>query len=150
MGIGWDDAEIDLHVLEVHDQLVHCRRTKRSMHRDIFVSFIYGANELIQMRELQTEICRIAVTLEEENWLLMGDFNKVVDNSEVSGNIVTSSQAVKEFEHRLMDARLSTLPSQGLIFTWNNCSSGEEVSGRDLIECWAMKLGCAGGLTGII
>ncbi|KAL0430578.1 UNVERIFIED_CONTAM: hypothetical protein Sradi_0683800 [Sesamum radiatum] len=55
-------------------------------------------------------------------WLVGGDFNTVVDTSEVCGQSGDVRGAAEEFQSCLRDTGLITLPMQGEWFTWHNCS----------------------------
>ncbi|KAL0289093.1 UNVERIFIED_CONTAM: hypothetical protein Sangu_2629100 [Sesamum angustifolium] len=53
----------------------------------------------------------------------MGDFNTVVDMSEVCGASGDISASMDEFKGCLTEIGLITLPMQGNTFTWHNCSA---------------------------
>ncbi|KAL0333994.1 UNVERIFIED_CONTAM: hypothetical protein Sangu_1555600 [Sesamum angustifolium] len=53
----------------------------------------------------------------------MGDFNTVVDTSEVCGVSGDIRAAMDEFKGFLTETGLITLPMQGNTFTWHNCST---------------------------
>ncbi|KAL0298214.1 UNVERIFIED_CONTAM: hypothetical protein Scaly_3070300 [Sesamum calycinum] len=55
----------------------------------------------------------------------MGDFNAVLDDSEVSGNAADTSASMAEFLECITDSELHHLPFTGANFTWHNCSDGE-------------------------
>ncbi|KAL0287519.1 UNVERIFIED_CONTAM: hypothetical protein Sradi_7123600 [Sesamum radiatum] len=58
-----------------------------------------------------------------EPWLVGGDFNAVIDASEVCGQSGDIRLAADEFRDCLRVTGLTTLPLQGEWFTWHNCSS---------------------------
>ncbi|KAL0291248.1 UNVERIFIED_CONTAM: hypothetical protein Sradi_7030500 [Sesamum radiatum] len=53
-----------------------------------------------------------------------GDFNAVMDDSEVCGRAADTSISMTEFRTCVRDAGLVQLPSTGCPFTWHNCSEG--------------------------
>ncbi|KAL0293519.1 UNVERIFIED_CONTAM: hypothetical protein Sangu_3236200 [Sesamum angustifolium] len=55
----------------------------------------------------------------------MGDFNAVLDDSEVNGYAADTSASMAEFLECITEAELTHLPFTGANFTWHNCSDGE-------------------------
>ncbi|KAK4380902.1 hypothetical protein Sango_3019300 [Sesamum angolense] len=60
----------------------------------------------------------------DEPWLVLGDFNTVIDDSEVCGQAADTSASMNEFRNCIMDAGLLQLPFTGCPYTWHNCSEG--------------------------
>ncbi|KAK4384574.1 hypothetical protein Sango_3047000 [Sesamum angolense] len=50
--IAWDDELLDLEVLNLDVQFIHCRITIRCAHLSVLVTVVYGANDSISRREL--------------------------------------------------------------------------------------------------
>ncbi|KAL0455526.1 UNVERIFIED_CONTAM: hypothetical protein Slati_0891800 [Sesamum latifolium] len=72
-------------------------------------------------------IPKLVATMEEvgdEPWIVLGDFNAVVDHSEVYGHSGDIQTAMGDFRALLIDTGLISLPSQGAFLTWSNCSDG--------------------------
>ncbi|KAL0294634.1 UNVERIFIED_CONTAM: hypothetical protein Scaly_3118200 [Sesamum calycinum] len=65
-----------------------------------------------------------AVDQLDEPWLILGDFNAVMDDSEVCGQAADTSASMAEFRSCIRDTGLVTLPFTGCPFTWHNCSEG--------------------------
>ncbi|KAL0290981.1 UNVERIFIED_CONTAM: Transposon TX1 uncharacterized protein [Sesamum radiatum] len=77
---------------------------------------------------LETRVLQNNVTLGNEPWLVGGDFNAVLDMSEVSGASGDIRVAMNEFNDCILQTGLLPLPMQGERFTWHNCS----LDGRSL------------------
>ncbi|KAL0301754.1 UNVERIFIED_CONTAM: hypothetical protein Sradi_6452200 [Sesamum radiatum] len=60
----------------------------------------------------------------DEPWLVLGDFNAVIDDSEVCGHAADTSASMNEFRQCILDSGLIHLPFTGCPFTWHNCSTG--------------------------
>ncbi|KAL0293097.1 UNVERIFIED_CONTAM: hypothetical protein Sradi_6956300 [Sesamum radiatum] len=60
----------------------------------------------------------------EEPWLVLGDFNAVIDESEVCGKAADTSASMTEFSNCIRDTELVQLPFTGCPYTWHNCSDG--------------------------
>ncbi|KAL2226331.1 UNVERIFIED_CONTAM: hypothetical protein Sindi_1991800, partial [Sesamum indicum] len=68
------------------------------------------------------DLGRLAQGIDESPWLVGGDFNTVLDISEVCGNLGDIGLAMADFLECLHDKGLLNLPMQGETFTWHNCS----------------------------
>ncbi|KAL0293601.1 UNVERIFIED_CONTAM: hypothetical protein Sradi_6928500 [Sesamum radiatum] len=55
---------------------------------------------------------------------IRGDFNAVLDDSEVHGRAADTSASMTEFRNCIRDSGLVPLPFTGCPFTWHNCSDG--------------------------
>lgn len=90
----------------------------------MFLSVIYVANDQSSRKELWERIKQLASVVEDDCWLLMGDFNCVLDPNEICGPSIVCVEAIEKFSDCLVQARLLTLLITGLPFTWHNCSLG--------------------------
>ncbi|KAK4384299.1 hypothetical protein Sango_3074900 [Sesamum angolense] len=73
-----------------------------------------------------------------------GDFNAVLDDSEVSGYAADTSASMAEFLECITESELTHLPFTGANFTWHNCSDGERSLWKRLDrmlvnEAWLVK-----------
>ncbi|KAL0354347.1 UNVERIFIED_CONTAM: hypothetical protein Sangu_1016000 [Sesamum angustifolium] len=126
--IAWNDELIDVDILNVDSQFVHCRVHVHELHETILITVVYGANDVSARRELWQGLIDLAVTVGSEPWLVGGDFNAVLDLSEVSGASGDIRVAMNEFNDCIIQTGLLSLPMQGERFTWHNCS----LDGRSL------------------
>ncbi|KAL0405892.1 UNVERIFIED_CONTAM: hypothetical protein Slati_3903100 [Sesamum latifolium] len=85
---------------------------------------IYGSNDVTTRRELWEQLLLLMEDVVDEPWLVLGDFNTVLDLNEVCGNSGDISGAMAEFQACLVDTGLLTVPLRGATFTWHNCSDG--------------------------
>ncbi|KAL0420604.1 UNVERIFIED_CONTAM: hypothetical protein Slati_3083300 [Sesamum latifolium] len=60
----------------------------------------------------------------DEPWIVLADFNAVLDHSEVCGHSGDIQPTMGDFCTFLIDTGLIQLPCQGAFFTWHNCSDG--------------------------
>ncbi|KAL0293769.1 UNVERIFIED_CONTAM: Retrovirus-related Pol polyprotein from type-2 retrotransposable element R2DM [Sesamum angustifolium] len=126
--IAWNDELIDVDILNVGSQFVHCRVLVHELHETILITVVYGANDVSTRRELWQGLIDLAVTIGNVPWLVGGDFNAVLDMSEVSGTSGDIRVAMNEFNDCILQTGLLSLPMQGERFTWHNCS----LDGRSL------------------
>ncbi|KAK4381487.1 hypothetical protein Sango_2963400 [Sesamum angolense] len=80
--IAWNDELIEVDILNVGSQFMHCRVLVHEVHETILITVVYGANEVSTRRELWQGLIDLAVTIGNEPWLVGGDFNAVLDMSE--------------------------------------------------------------------
>ncbi|KAL0310290.1 UNVERIFIED_CONTAM: hypothetical protein Scaly_2942400 [Sesamum calycinum] len=73
-------------------------------------------------------LIELAATVGNVPWLVGGDFNAVLDMSEVSGASGDIRVAMNEFNDCILQTGLLSLPMQGERLTWHNCS----LDGRSL------------------
>ncbi|KAL0368047.1 UNVERIFIED_CONTAM: hypothetical protein Scaly_1023600 [Sesamum calycinum] len=120
--LAWDDGFIDIAIMDIGVQFVHCRIFIRSSHIYVLVTVSYGANDMGSRRELWQALCTISESIGDEPWLVGGDFNAVRDLSEVSGTSGDIRLAMNEFNDCILNTGLIALPMRGERFTWHNCS----------------------------
>ncbi|KAL0294031.1 UNVERIFIED_CONTAM: hypothetical protein Scaly_3130200 [Sesamum calycinum] len=122
--LTWLPTEVGVEILQVHRQFIHCKLTNKRKHTTCLITVLYGDYEQIHRRELWRNIVQISVGIRDESWLLTGDFNAVMDESEVNGNAADTSTSMAEFQECVATAELIQLPFTGAPFTWHNCSEG--------------------------
>ncbi|KAL0291249.1 UNVERIFIED_CONTAM: Retrovirus-related Pol polyprotein from type-2 retrotransposable element R2DM [Sesamum radiatum] len=123
--LAWDDELLDVHVLDLDVQFIHCRITIRCAHLSVLATVVYGANDTIGRRGLWQNLMTLAHSISDEPWIVGGDFNTVLDMSEVCGSSADIQLAMTEFRDCILDTGLIHLPVQGERFSWHNCSEGD-------------------------
>ncbi|KAL0292744.1 UNVERIFIED_CONTAM: hypothetical protein Sangu_3250900 [Sesamum angustifolium] len=108
----------------VESQFVHCRAFNKRLHTRCLITVLYGAYDLIPRRNLWSALCNLSAVTLNEPWLVLGDFNAVMDDSEVYGRAADTSASMTEFRICIRDSGLVQLPFTGCPFTWHNCSDG--------------------------
>ncbi|KAL0455351.1 UNVERIFIED_CONTAM: hypothetical protein Slati_0874300 [Sesamum latifolium] len=94
--IAWDSDFIDVDVLNLGTQFVHCQVFIKQLQEHVLVTVAYGANDTISRRELWHSLDSLAEQIYSP-WLVCGDFNAVLDNSEICGTAGDGRQAMEEF-----------------------------------------------------
>ncbi|KAL0457639.1 UNVERIFIED_CONTAM: hypothetical protein Slati_0391100 [Sesamum latifolium] len=69
-------------------------------------------------------LCSLSEDISVDPWCVLGDFNAIIDGSEVCGRSVESSHSMTEFRDCICATGLVHLPFTGCPFTWHNCSEG--------------------------
>ncbi|KAK4386156.1 hypothetical protein Sango_2486200 [Sesamum angolense] len=104
--IAWNDEFIDVDILDIGTQFVHCRALIHEMHEPILTTVIYGANDVSARRELWQGLTDLAVSVDNVPWLVGGDFNAVLDMSEVSGASEDIRVAMNDFNDCILQTSL--------------------------------------------
>ncbi|KAL0294111.1 UNVERIFIED_CONTAM: hypothetical protein Sangu_3225100 [Sesamum angustifolium] len=122
--LAWNPLEVGVDILSVESQFVHCRAFNKRLHTRCLITVLYGAYDLIPRRNLWSALCNLSAVTLNEPWLVLGDFNAVMDDSEVYGRAADTSASMTEFRICIRDSGLVQLPFTGCPFTWHNCSDG--------------------------
>ncbi|KAL2240832.1 UNVERIFIED_CONTAM: hypothetical protein Sindi_0724400 [Sesamum indicum] len=97
--IGWDDNFLDVTVVDLSTQFLHCHVTIRALQESVDITVIYGATELADRRSLWDSLSTIAIQCVDTPSLVGGDFNAVRDHSEVCGASGDIRPATEEFNY---------------------------------------------------
>ncbi|KAL0287399.1 UNVERIFIED_CONTAM: hypothetical protein Scaly_2765900 [Sesamum calycinum] len=84
---------------------------------------IYNSYGVLASASLDNDT-NISCGISDEPWLVLGDFNAVLDDSEVRGRAADTSVSMAEFRTCILDTGLVQLPFTGCPYTWHNCSEG--------------------------
>ncbi|KAK4384291.1 hypothetical protein Sango_3076000 [Sesamum angolense] len=68
--IAWNGELIDVDILNVDSQFVHCLVHIYELHETILITVVYGANDVSARRELWQGLIDLAVTVGNEPWLV--------------------------------------------------------------------------------
>ncbi|KAL0283738.1 UNVERIFIED_CONTAM: Retrovirus-related Pol polyprotein from type-2 retrotransposable element R2DM, partial [Sesamum radiatum] len=120
--LAWDVDFVDVDVVETGDQFIHCSVCIRALHTRVVITVVYGLMMLLDGGCFGADLMRLSTMTANEPWLVGGDFNTVLDASEVCGQSGDIRGAAEEFQGCLQATGLITLPMQGERFTWHNCS----------------------------
>ncbi|KAL0300235.1 UNVERIFIED_CONTAM: putative mitochondrial protein [Sesamum angustifolium] len=71
--IAWDDELLDVNVLDLDAQFIHCRITIRCAHLSILATVVYGANDSISRRGLWQKLVLLANSISDEPWIVGGE-----------------------------------------------------------------------------
>ncbi|KAL2247990.1 UNVERIFIED_CONTAM: hypothetical protein Sindi_2651300 [Sesamum indicum] len=121
--VAWDDNVVDVHILDLGNQFMHCRVTHRADSESLIITIVYGASEMIDRRSIWNTLEILAGEHSDEPWLVGGDFNAVREMNEVCGASGDIRMAMEEFNVGIQEAGLIPLPMQGEWYTWHNCST---------------------------
>ncbi|XP_061353952.1 uncharacterized protein LOC133298637 [Gastrolobium bilobum] len=113
----WDDSELSLEIISHRHQFVHTRIMHNNSRKVEFVTFIYASRRRCEKSSLWGNLRDLAETCEDA-WMVIGDFNAMVDNSEKVGGSDFCWGSAQDFQNCLMDCNLNDLGFKGPMFTW--------------------------------
>ncbi|KAL2235418.1 UNVERIFIED_CONTAM: hypothetical protein Sindi_1274000 [Sesamum indicum] len=70
--IAWDENVVDVHILDLWNQFMHCRVTLRADSESLIITIVYGASEMIDRGSLWTTLETLAREHSNEPWLVEG------------------------------------------------------------------------------
>ncbi|KAK4400796.1 hypothetical protein Sango_1185700 [Sesamum angolense] len=122
--LAWNSLEVGVEILEVGSSLFTVGLSISGCHTRCLISVLYGDYDIIPRRELWSTLRNLSTGILAEPWLVLGDFNAVVDESEVCGQAADTRASMVEFSNCIRETGLVQLPFTGCPYTWHNCSEG--------------------------
>ncbi|XP_048492953.1 uncharacterized protein LOC125493541 [Beta vulgaris subsp. vulgaris] len=103
---------------------MHCEVIHRASGGVFEVTMVYGENDVAIREELWRDLERISKFVKKA-WVIMGDFNSVLNLGERLGSVVTLEE-VGSFRKCTRICKVQDLPTSGPFFTWSNKQEGEQ------------------------
>ncbi|XP_071699756.1 uncharacterized protein [Rutidosis leptorrhynchoides] len=117
--LGWNPNVVNVMVLNMTHQVIHCLVKTLSGGIQLFVSIIYADNYYITRRQLWQDLCMHKGFVGNHPWVLMGDFNVSLDSDDSNAGSSRITIAMREFRECVEYLRMSDVNHVGLHFTWN-------------------------------
>lgn len=116
--LGWDPTLFLVQPLYEEEQCITCRIIAKTQDPVSFIlSAVYGSNARSQRRDLWRSLRYQHTIIGQEIWLIMGDFNIILDSSGKKRNKGIDKNGIKEFKDWM---NLFHIPSRGFEFSWSN------------------------------
>ena len=94
------------------DQLVTCSVTLQD-EEEFFCTFVYASNQAEERKELWEDLCHHhnSPMFKNKAWIVMGDFNEILDSGEHSGvdNLVRWPIGMREFQRMVLHCNFSDM-----------------------------------------
>ncbi|GLT58567.1 hypothetical protein SLA2020_314490 [Shorea laevis] len=136
----WDDAEVCVDVVTSTLQAIHAIVKVRShpifSKFHWFISGVYGRPQF-EIRSLLWDELRKVAKYFNGPWLVIGDFNDVVDQVEKFGGAPVSQSRVRAYIDCMTDCNLMDIGYTGGRFTWVNMREGNHIIRERLDRAWA-------------
>ena len=133
--LGWVDDLVNVTVLHVHEQFIHCFVTDKQMKNPIYLTVVYGLHTVETRRALWRDLLSLVVTTSP--WLLLGDFNSVLASSDRINGAPISQYEIQDFEDFLLNADVTEVQSSGFHFSWSNKGHGSARIASRIDRCLA-------------
>ena len=118
----WRESVRMTHVYK-SDQLITCSIGFQN-EEEFFCSFIYASNGAEERKVLWGDLCdhHSSPMFKNKAWLLMGDFNEILDGEESTGftRLLRPPSGMRDFQRMVLDCNLSDMGYQGPLHTWYN------------------------------
>ncbi|GKV14797.1 hypothetical protein SLEP1_g25615 [Rubroshorea leprosula] len=135
----WDDAAVVVDIVSYSDQAIHaiikvCNNP--SFPIDWFLSGIYGRPQIATRTLLWNELSTIAENISMP-WMMIGDFNDVLDQSEKFGGNRICQARVRAYLECMNNCNMIDLGFVGNRFTWVNMRFSHHLIRERLDRAWA-------------
>lgn len=109
------------------------------------VTVVYGFNVRIFKRDLWISLRQQYATQGRDPWLIMDDFNVILDSQGKKGHKKIDKYGVQEFQDWIRDVDVLHIPSRGFEFFWSNkrevnCRTYTKIDHMFCNEEWNQKL----------
>ncbi|CAL1382612.1 unnamed protein product [Linum trigynum] len=104
--VAWDSNLITIDEVDRSSQFFHVKAVSES--KSWVLTAVYANPALIQRRELWQAI-RVSAEDMVEPWLLVGDFNSILQPVDKLGGAPFNASGAREFQERVLDAGLVDL-----------------------------------------
>ncbi|KAF8019766.1 hypothetical protein BT93_G0453 [Corymbia citriodora subsp. variegata] len=84
--IGWNPVFVDFSSLITTSQMIHGMIRILNMDATLYFTAIYGEHTFVARRPLWTVLIRLSSTLQDNPWIVGGDFNAIRDPSDRQGS----------------------------------------------------------------
>ena len=84
--VAWKPGQYNVQIISMAEQYIHCKVTQVTKMKGFFITFVYGANQEGQRRDLWEALKTIAKAMQEACCIL-GDFNSVLHPGDKMGGI---------------------------------------------------------------
>ncbi|KAH0655237.1 hypothetical protein KY285_030119 [Solanum tuberosum] len=108
-------AHIQVHVLVIHEQYVHCKVSEANGNFSAYLTVIYANNESQNREEMWRDLVQIGRGI-QKSWLLCGDFNNVLATEDRTGSPVLPGET-QAFQGCIDTLQLTALRQSGRHFT---------------------------------
>lgn len=113
-------------------QVITCSAKLEAQEDEFFCSFIYASNCLEECKLLWRELMdhQNSPIIRTKPWLLIGDFNEILEMEEHSGfqNSPTVSPGIREFRATVNHCSLTDMACHSPLYTWCNKQEGGLIS----------------------
>jgi exonuclease III len=116
----WDPKIIDMEDISSIPKLLTLKFKSRGSEEEDYITNTYGPNMPNLKRNFLDEITLLGASLNNQVWILGGDFNIITNPLEKLEGLYRIDQQSKDFGELIEKLILVNIPNRNDIFTWNN------------------------------
>ncbi|XP_056691942.1 uncharacterized protein [Spinacia oleracea] len=128
--VGWQYLEVDIHVLQVHEQYIHCEIRDRHGVVDLYVTLVYGLHSIDTRKILWNSLTTLASSVGRCPWIITGDFNSPLYADDRINGAPVSAAEMKDFNEFITGVGLCPLKSVGHYFSWHKGTGEGKIASR--------------------
>lgn len=110
---------MDVAALALHDQFIHCLVSPKDYKEEFLCTFVHPQNTVSARANLWKELVKLSGSISIP-WVVLGDFNVVLDATEKVSETGSSSHVTTELSDMLVSTGLTDHSFIGQKFTWDN------------------------------
>ncbi|XP_074351317.1 uncharacterized protein LOC141690410 [Apium graveolens] len=122
--LGWNPDLFEVMEIFTIDQVIHWVVTLRDSKISFRCSLVYVANKYVDMRSLWKSICSYIFLTSNSSWIMMGDFNAMLSDSECLGGAESHSPSTQEFQDCINFIGVQDVSFSGITYTWAGSPQG--------------------------
>ena len=130
--VTWNPEILDVQSIYKSAQIIHTKVTIQATRASFYSSFIYGYNSVAGRAKLWEDIVRISSSVQNDPWILQGDFNVVRFHDEKVGGDLSWAGHMEELEDCCFHSELDDLTYSGHHMTRSNKSLGDKLISEKL------------------
>lgn len=133
----WDATLVHVETVTVDDQIFNLV-VKRGRASTWFLSAIYASPKPNFCNDLWQYVGRLGAGLHFQ-WLLLGDFNQLLDRSEKRGGRPLAQCQVRQLREMIDRCELIDMGYEGSKYTWSNMRSGLALVEEHIDRCFSNR-----------
>lgn len=134
----WDPSMVHLEPIDMGPQVIHCKAKCKVTSITFHISFVYAFHSVVGRRPLWLNLRDFGSRC-SGSWLVLGDFNCVMNFEEKCNGLPVSEYETKDLKDCCVDLSLSDLPSSGCRFTWSNNTVMSKLDRVLANNSWALE-----------
>ena len=123
--VGWNSNWFDVNLIDLNDQVIHCKISFPSNNKYVFCSFVYAANKYIDRRVLWSSLKHFKDFVCDDPWIIGGDFNVMLNLNESTVGSSRFSIGMEDFHDCINCLEIQDINCNGLNYTWNQKPRGK-------------------------
>ncbi|KAL0292818.1 UNVERIFIED_CONTAM: hypothetical protein Scaly_3152300 [Sesamum calycinum] len=134
----WNPVEVDVEILRVESQFISLSCFNKRLHKRCLISS-FTLTVTLSARSLWGALCNLSAGISDDPWLVLGDFNAVMDDSEVFGRAADTSVSMT-FAHAFGIRVWCSYLSLVVRLRGTIAVKGQEACGSGWTECSLIRI----------